>query len=331
MTPSPSDKQIFYTEMAKLLEAGFGIRKAAAVLHDIGLPPAQAVMLEGLNRGLDQGDSIAMAFSRNTAVITELERRILTAGERGGKLGLAFLHLAEYFALIASARREIIQSMIYPVFILHLGVFIAVVPDALMRGDASLAEIGGSLLARLCLLYLAALITYLGIRSLAKKARTHALIDRFILALPWIGKARRHLAMARFCKVFHASLLAGLSMKETAEAAAQASLSGRIRQAGEALASCAQARQPLGPSFIEDEVFPKSFARSYATGEEAGTLDKDLARWSKLFQEDAETAVKALAANLPKVLYFAILGWVAWKIISFYTGYYSGLLDQIGA
>ena len=46
MTPSASNKQLFYSEMAKLLEAGFDIRKAATVLTDTQLPAQQAVLLK---------------------------------------------------------------------------------------------------------------------------------------------------------------------------------------------------------------------------------------------------------------------------------------------
>jgi type IV pilus assembly protein PilC len=48
--------------MAKRLEAGFDIRKAAAVLIDTKLPPAQAVLLKDLNAGLEAGGSITSSF-----------------------------------------------------------------------------------------------------------------------------------------------------------------------------------------------------------------------------------------------------------------------------
>jgi general secretion pathway protein F/type IV pilus assembly protein PilC len=135
--------------------------------------------------------------------------------------------------------------------------------------------------------------------------------------------------MARFCKVYHSCILAGISMKETVQVASEAAQSGLIRKAGIQLARTASAGGALGQEFIASEAFPKAFARSYSTGEEAGTLDQDLASWSKLFQEEAESSAKTLAVVVPKVLYFFILGFVAWKILGFFGDYYSGL-EQIG-
>lgn len=329
MKSSASHKHLFYTEIAKLLEAGFDIRKAAAVLMDTRLPPAQAALLKNLNRGLEAGQSIAAAFGHDAKAITELERGIIGAGERGGKLAPAFQHLADYFGMLASARREAVKSMIYPIVVLHLGIFIGIVPGALMKGEMTGGQILGNLVTTLLLVYAAGTAVFLGIRSVLKMAPQNAGIDRLINRVPWVGNARRNLAMARFCRVYHSCVLAGIPMIETVRLASDASQSGMIRAAGRRLAEVAKAGGALGPRFLADDAFPKTFARSYATGEEAGTLDKDLARWSKLFQDDAESSARTLSVMMPKVLYFLILGFVAWKITGFYGGYYESL-EQIG-
>lgn len=329
MAGNPTDKHLFYAEMAKLLAAGFDIRRAAAVLTDTHVPKSQAALLKDLNRGLDAGESITHAFGRNPQAISPLERAIIGAGERGGKLAPAFQHLADYFGMIASARREVVKGLIYPIIILHLGIFIGTVPAELMRGEMSTGQILGNLVMTLLAVYAGAVLVFFGLRAVLNMAPENAEIDRLLNRVPWVGKARRNLAMARFCKVYHSCVLAGISMSETAALASEASRSGAIRQAGVRLVEVAKSGQPLGQRFLAEPAFPKSFARSYATGEEAGTLDTDLARWSKLFQDDAEASVKTGAVMLPKVLYFFILGFVAWKIVGFYGGYYESIFQQL--
>ena len=328
MTSSAAHKHLFYMEMAKLLDAGFDIRRAAAVLMDTQLPAPQAAMLKDLHRGLEAGQSITVAFGRDPQAITELERGIIGAGERGGKLAPAFQHLADYFGMLAAARREIVAGMIYPLVVLHLGIFIGTVPTALMAGQ-TLGKIAGSLALALGITYVAGLAIFLMLRAILKLAPGNAGIDRMINRIPWIGKARRSMAMARFCKVYHACLLAAIPMDETAHLSAEASRSGTIREAGKKLVRAAKSGDALGPHFIAADAFPKAFARSYTTGEEAGTLDTDLARWSKLFQDEAASAMRMVSVMVPKVLYFLILGFVAWKIVAFFNGYYSGMLEMI--
>lgn len=324
MTSSATHKHLFYVEMAKLLDAGFDIRKAAAVLNDTQLPPAQAALLKDLNQGLNSGESIATAFGRDQKNISDLERSIIGAGERGGKLAPAFQHLADYFGMLASVRSQMVRGMIYPLVILHLGIVIGTVPTALMSGDST-GKIVGNLVVTLAAVYVTALVLFLIVRAILKLAPDQPAIDAAINRIPWIGSTRRNLAMARFCRVYHSCILAGIPMIETVRISSAASHSGVIRNAGNALDGVAKEGFSLGPQFVALDAFPKPFSRSYLTGEEAGTLDKDLARWSKVFQDDSQSAARTMSVMVPKVLYFLILIFVAWKIVSFFNGYYSGL------
>jgi type II secretory pathway component PulF len=231
--------------------------------------------------------------------------------------------------MLAAARRDSIQAMIYPLVLLHLGVFVAVVPGALMSGDQGFAGILGDFLLVLLALYAVGLVVFLGIRALLGAAPDHPGVDAILNRIPYIGKARRSMAMARFTKVYHSCLLAGLSMKETVATAVDVSRSGVIRRAGRRLAEVLGHGGPLGPEFIACGAFPSAFARSYATAEESGSLDKDLARWSRVYQDDASRAAKALSVAIPKILYALVVAFVAWKIIDFWSDYY-GMLEELG-
>lgn len=328
MAFSAADKHLFYTEMAKLLEAGFGIREAAKVMQGTRLPARQAALLTRMETGLEAGQSITEAFGADEREVSPLEKSIVGAGERGGRLAPAFEHLADYFGLVARSRREALASLVYPLVLLHFGVILGVVPAALI-GGLSFGETVLQLVLALLTVYAGLIVLGLGIRALLGMAPVNAGIDRGINRIPLIGKARRSMAMARFTKVYHTGLLAGLPMRETVATATQAAHSGTIREAGRAIEKAAVEGNRLGPEFLASDAFPQAFARSYATAEEAGGLDKDLARWSTVFQEDAQRATKALAVAVPKVIYFLMLIFVAWKVISFYSGYY-GALEQIG-
>ena len=86
-----------------------------------------------------------------------------------------------------------------------------------------------------------------------------------------------------------------------------------------------------GSSFSElisaSKRFPELFANLYHTGEVSGTLDQTLVRLHNLYQTEGLAKMKALAQWTPKLVYFGIMFIVAWKIISFYTGYF-GEIDK---
>jgi len=320
-----AQKRVFYTEMAKLLAGGFGIREAASVLRDAHLSVEQMAALDGMEKGLSAGMSITDAYAESGNV-SAMERSIIHAGEKGGRLAAAFQHLAEYFELLDNSRRHVLRGAIYPAVILHMGVFISVVPQSLMAGTSHpWRELMFTLLA----LYIGALLIFMAIRALAKAAPHQPKLDLLLNRIPWLGKARQYIAMARFTKVYHLCLMAGLTISETVATASAAAHSGAILKSGEKLAAFARAGELLGPAFLASPVFPKAFARSYATAEVSGSLDKDMARWNQFFREEAETAVQRFATALPKVVYALVMIFIAWRILGFWSSYYAGL-DAIG-
>lgn len=327
MAFTPAQKHLFYTELAKLLEAGFGIREAAGAMLDTGLPGHQSALLEQMNAGLEAGQSITASFSADKSV-TELERTLIGAGERSGRMAPAFQHLADYFGMIAAARREAARAMIYPLVILHLTIAVSAIFSASDKGGSALAAFALTLLS----VYAVAAVATAIVLALLKAAPASIPVDRFLNRIPLIGKARRNLAMARFTKVYHMGILAGLTMTETAETAANSAHSGVLREAGLRIAKTAKTGNALGPAFLADSAFPKAFSRSYSTAEESGTLDKDLARWAAHYHGEAERATKSAAVVIPKVLYSMILVFVAWKIITMVTQGYENTykaLDDI--
>lgn len=327
MIRNPRRKHVLYFELAKLLEAGFGIRQAIGSVLATKPGGAETAWLSAMDAGIAGGKSISDAFAESGEV-GDLERSIVSAGEKGGKLAQAFRHLADYFGMLADARRDAVRAMLYPFVVLHMGVFLAVVPGALMVGKES-SEVAVMALAAFLGMYALVFVAWLLVRAVLKIAPENAAVDRLLNGVPVIGKARKSMAMARFTKVYHTGLLAGISMKEIVRNSLEASYSGAMREGGRRIISRAEEGGRLGPAFLDARVFPPDFARSYSTAEEAGGLDKDLDRWARFYQDEASRGMKAVSVAVPKFLYAVILIFVAWRIISFYTSYYE-MLDRIG-
>jgi type II secretory pathway component PulF len=281
-----------------------------------------------MQAGLENGKTIAESFGSDRSLVSDLERSIIGAGERGGRLAPAFQHLADYFQLLASARAEAVKSMIYPTVLLHLGIILGGLPGAIMDGE-SMGSVLTGIAITLGVVYAVGFAVVMLSRLLLKAAPTNAAVDGLLNLVPLLGRARRDLALARFTKVYHICLLAGLSMQETAATATRAAQSGRIAEAGGQLADTVKLGDRLGPVFLANRVFPKAFARSYATAEESGMLDKDLARWANLFEQDALRGAKRVSAAIPKIFYGLVVVFVVWKILGFYQGYLNSL-DKLG-
>ncbi|MES2995628.1 MAG: type II secretion system F family protein [Verrucomicrobiota bacterium] len=322
-----AERYLFYTELAKLINAGFGMDRA---LKTIGHSPpsfATGKVTRTLQAALASGCGLRNAFAQ--AEFPFLDLAIIGAGERGGRLVEAFGHLADYHGMLARARKRAVHALIYPVALLHLGVAAGNLPAALMAGERGILRIVAGMLPDLLLLYAVALGIWLAWVFLARRAPHSPALDSALNSIPLLGKTRRALAMARFTKIWHISVLAALPMRETIENSARASRSGSLRAASETLLVTLERGEPLGPAMLTATAFPPAFASGYATAEESGSIDKELARWSRYFETEAETGTKLLADVVPKLIYFAALLYVAWKIVGFYQGYYEGIFQQL--
>ena len=74
--------------------------------------------------------------------------------------------------------------------------------------------------------------------------------------------------------------------------------------------------------------FPELFANLYYSGEVSGGLDESLQRLHKYYQEEGRRKLRLLARWFPQFVYLVVAGIVAFKVITFYTGYFNQI-DQI--
>jgi len=69
--------------------------------------------------------------------------------------------------------------------------------------------------------------------------------------------------------------------------------------------------------------FPETFANLYATGEVSGQLDDSLKRLYQYYNEEGTRKLYAFAQWTPRLVYFAVVLIIAYKIVRFYTGYFN--------
>jgi type II secretory pathway component PulF len=286
----------------------------------------------GLMFGLGGGAWVRSATVVLTTVdLSDLERSLIGAGERGGKLEQSFDHLSGYFAMLDETRRRVKRAMIYPVILLHAGVLLPSIPKVIMaQGEVSFFEMA---LVPLLVMYAVVIVGYLAVRSLMNRARTETGADALLRRIPLVGKARESLALSRFCRVFYMHLLAAISMSESVRAAGGAAQSGLIGEAAKRVESEVARGMPLGESMLDEGAFPVSFTTSMNTAEESGTLDVELGRWAEVYRDRAVAAMDAAGDWYPKVFYVVVVVIVAWQILSVALSYgrlIEGVMEQIG-
>lgn len=318
-----AERASLYRELGKLIGADFHFDRSLELLLSQKPGTERRAFLENLQRGLAEGWSIAEAVRRlNADRVGGLELSLIEAGERSGRLAESMNHLADYFEAQDRGMKQARAAMIYPLILVHLGVVLPEIPKAILSGENPVMKIGVTLLV----LWIALLGGAMLWRWLSAQAVTHAGMDRLLNGLPIVGKVRKHWALARFAQVFHSGLLAALRMSDCTRMSGEASQSGSMRAGALRAGDKIEAGETLSLSLAGGGGFPGMFVSGVATAEEAGTLDREMQRWSAVELESAKAALSRAATVLPMIGYGLVVVYVVWRIFEMATGYYSGIL-----
>jgi len=195
--------------------------------------------------------------------------------------------------------------------------------------NGNLGGVFGAIFLKLAVVYGIGILVFFAWKTVSRMAQENAGLDRFLNRVPLLGKVRRSTAFARFCRVFEIYLLAGHKMDESVQAASAVSMRGDIRAACRDIETGAKAGDLIGPQILENPAFPPPLARSLASAEEAGSLEKDLHSWAEIMDADTAESLEKLGAWATKIIYFAALLLMAWQIVSLALDVYFKPLQQM--
>ncbi len=322
------DKAALYRELAKLIEGALHLDRSFELLLAQKSHRSRHQFVSGLRRGVSEGLGLAESVRKyNAEFATGLEVALIDAGERSGKLAMAFNHLARYFAAMDGAGQKARQAMMYPLILAHLALLLPELPALIVAQEGDHPE--RRIVIGLILLWVV-IIGGMWLWSwLSQRAATSAGIDVWLNRIPFIGKARRHWALARFCQVSHACMLASVSMIEIVKLAGLASQSGVLKRSSERAAQEIIEGERYGAALAKSGGFDNDFVNAVSTAEEVGKIDEELARWSTNETLAAHESIDRAAQWLPKAGYVIVVLFVLWRMLGMIQGIYGDQLKPL--
>lgn len=314
-----NDRADFYHQIATLISAGFGLPHALEQLRDH--PPSRSFR-QPLNRillHLGEGYTFAESLQRAGTWMPDFDVSLLEAGEKSGRLDACLKLLADYYTERTQLARSVINEMLYPVFLLHFALLIFGLISYFATWDLK------ALLWRTVgVLVPAYLVVGLGIFLMqgSRGRSIRIIVEKLLGLIPLIGRARRHLALARLAMSLESLLNAGVNIINAWELAARAAGSPSLERV------VASWREQIEGGVLPSELlrshrqFPSVFANLYATGEASGRLDDHLGRIHTYYQESATSTLRQVAAWTPRVIYLVIAVWIGYQVVKFYQGYF---------
>lgn len=310
------ERASLWRRMAAMERAGIPIQGAIERLVAQG---GAARVLEPVEADLAEGLSIGEAFARAEG-LEELERRLVAAGSKGGRLPEVLEDLAAHFEDRAAVKRGLAAGLAYPVFLVHAAVFL---PSLSILVSEGLLAFLVAVFGPLAVLYLAVGGCVVGWRAL--RAGSPRAADRLLLSVPILGGVVKKRAVATSLDVLRLLYASGIPVLEAAEAAAAACPNAEVASAFQRVHEALVEGMSLGLAFAAEPGMPASVVDMVATGESSGSLDDLLGRAARQLEDEAKLARRALivAAGVAALMLGALV--VAWKIFSFWAGYFEGI------
>ena len=316
MKLSLRQKQIFYHQLGQLLRSGIPFSRA---LETLGRQSGGSVrrLVDRLREAAGRGAAVADAFATQVPLISEMEASVMGACERSGRLDESCRYLSDYFTALDQSRRTVIRKSAYPLFMLHIGIFVLALPRLFLESSAAyLRNTFGVLLV----VYACAAAAWFAGTLLVRAGATRTSIDVMLRSLPVAGKIRRAFALARFCATYEIQLHAGVNVLDSLESASHASQSALVNGAVRNALSQVRGGEKVAPQLGRSNAFTIEMIRSLEIAEETGNLDSELKRLADDFQHEAVARLEIFSEWMPKIIYVSILLFLGYQIISLYQG-----------
>jgi type IV pilus assembly protein PilC len=334
-----ADLMIFSRQFAAMLKAGISLTDALhTIAHSVNNPLLRET-LQTVRTDVQRGQSLTEAMRHHTRAFDPLFLSIVHAGETSGSLAQNVTRLSLYLQRRETFRLKLRAATAYPKFvvvfftILTLAIFLFLIPkfsDLFKSFGAKLPHMtqvvmnASMFLKHYCLIILPMLIVLVvALLVLRRTRKGSALVDRWILKVPFFGPLFLHAASARLAMTLSTLLSNGLPLTDSLEIAT-GTMGNAVLEAG-----CQRARKDvmgglsLAESFSRIEELPRLLPRMVRVGEEAGTLSSMLEDVANYYDQEVDYALGRIASVIEPVLICGMGAVVLVVVIAVYLPIFS--------
>jgi general secretion pathway protein F len=316
------ERASLWRRLSAMERAGIPVQTSIGRLIEQGGAGARA--LGPVAECLKDGVGIGEAF-KGAPAISQLEQRLIDAGSRGGRLVEVMDELGAHFEDRAAVKRALVAGLAYPVFLVHAAIVLPSIPLLVSDGVGAFFM---AVLTPLAIAYAVIAMLVLGWRAL-RSANPRA-ADGLVLSIPLVGAVAGKRALSSSLDVLRLLYASGVPILEAVEAAASACPNAAVGERFVRIRARMGSGESLAQAFSGERDMPTQVLDLVTTGETSGRLDDLLGRAARALDDEAKLARRALIAGLGVMAFLVGAGIVAYKVISFWAGYFGKINDLTG-
>jgi type II secretory pathway component PulF len=313
--PRLRERSLLYFQLAQALDSGLAAASALRLLDGSGATGRGAAAAAAIARGQTLVAALDASFP-----LPLPHRLALQASERAGRLPACLRQLAVDIDAERAQRKQFWISIAYPLLLLHVVVPAASTSILLIKPGVFMARTIGATAVLWGVILAGAWIHRRGTRS---PAYMHAL-----QRLPLIGPVVRHAAFVHFFRSLVELYGAGVHFTEAVAAARSVLGDAPPLDDFSRAAAAARSGASMAATFATLTSLDPLLRSLLETSATTGDLENGLRKVIRELEEKWRDAMQRFLSVTSRALYFTVALAVAWTVISFYAGMYSGLAEE---
>lgn len=329
-TVKSKDLVLFSRQMSTLVSAGVPLVQGLTIIEEQIENKAFRAVVKKVRIDIEGGISIADALQKHPDAFTELYVSMVKAGEVGGILDVILERLSAYLESAEALRSKVKGAMVYPAVVsfVAMSVTIFLLVFVIPTFKDIFASFGGELpmptqiLINLSeflqknMLYVISspVVAFIGFKRYNKTERGQRIVDTYVLKVPVFGMLLRKVAIAKMTRTLGTLVKSGVPILQSMETVAKTSGNKIVEDAIMSARKSIKEGERISEPLKKSSVFPPMVTQMIAIGEETGNLDTMLTKIADFYDEEVDTAVKALTSMIEPII-IVVMGLVIGSIV----------------
>ncbi len=333
------DLQIFTRQFATLINSGIPVVDALKILGEglrSGILKDAALKVK---KSIEQGKKLSDSMAMVPNVFDRFYSNMVHAGEEAGILDSILGRLATYMEKNEKTKSQVKGAMVYPsVIVVVAGIVIAAILVFIIPKFQEFFNQAGKeppMLTTMVVALSNAMIKFwwviIGtaaaspfiIKSYLSTPAGKASFEIFIFRAPIFGEIVRKSSVARMTRTLGTLLSSGVGLIEAIDIASRTAGNIVVERALIRCKDSVLQGKAFATPLAKDKVFPDMVVQMIAVGEQSGTLDNMLNKIADFYEDEVETAVKALTSLIEPLLMVILGGIIAVLVVAMYLPIFS--------
>ena len=289
-------------------------------------------ILYNLKEDLIQGKRLGNSMKKYPGIFSDTYVSMVSAGDSSGNLDTVFSKLADYLEESASIRQKVISALTYPLILIGFSILVIIsllafvlpqVIDQFIKAGAELPfitkfliGISNNIIPILLVITFLSGGSYYIYKKYTKDKKNKLLVDKKILAIPFLGNFILNSELERFSSTMELLLASGtnldIALEECSKIFNNQYLSNIVMNAKDDVVE--------GKDFIiamkHDEIFPDIFIQLISSGYRSGNLEKMFNKVSNFMKSEIENKRSVFLSLLEPIVIIFMGGFIMMIVLA---------------